>query len=173
MFTVTKHGATVGKAMVLGLLMATLLEIALSSVPAGAAVTSGKAFAWGYNEFGHLGNGTHGLGTEKNLPGAVGNLTGVKSVKAGGDHGLVLKTDGTVRAWGYNYYGQLGNGTSGPGTDKDLPVRVQIENVKAIAAGYNHNLALKENGTVWAWGENNYGQLGNETSGPGTDKNSP
>ena len=168
MFTVTKHGATVGKAMVLGLLMATLLAIALSSVPAGAAVTSGKAFAWGYNEFGHLGNGTHGLGTEKNLPGAVGNLTGVKSVKAGGDHGLALKENGTVWAWGENNYGQLGNETSGPGTDKNLPIKVASlgTGVKAIAAGQYHSLALMKDGTVRSWGQNSDGQLGNGTDDP-------
>jgi alpha-tubulin suppressor-like RCC1 family protein len=70
-------------------------------------------------------------------------------VKAGCEHGLALKNDGTVRAWGYNYYGELGNGNTG--TDSDVPVRVKIDNVKAISAGCLHNLALKENGTVWAW----------------------
>jgi alpha-tubulin suppressor-like RCC1 family protein len=173
MMTSTENRITKGKVVALGLLLTTLLAMALSSAPAGAAVTYGKASAWGYNEFGHLGNGTHGLGTETNIPAAVNNLTAVKSVKAGCDHGLALKTDGTVWAWGYNQYGQLGNGTSGPGTDKDLPVKVQIENVKAVSAGCNHNLALKENGSVWAWGDNPYGQLGNGASGTGVYSNHP
>ena len=98
MMTSTENRITKGKVVALSLLLTTLLAMALSSAPAGAAVTYGKASAWGYNEFGHLGNSTHGLGTETNIPAAVNNLTAVKSVKAGCDHGLALKTDGTVWA---------------------------------------------------------------------------
>ena len=98
MITTTKSTTTVGKVVALGLLVGVLLATLLATTPADAAVTSGKAHAWGYNEFGQLGNGTHGLGTDKSIPVAVGSLTSVKSVKAGADHGLALKTDGTVRA---------------------------------------------------------------------------
>jgi len=159
--------------MAIGLLLATLLAVLLSSGPAGALVTSAKAFSWGYNEYGQLGNDTHGPGTETNTPGPVSNLTGVKSVKAGCLHGLALKTNGTVWAWGYNYYGQLGNDTHGDGTESDVPAKVKIDNVKAISAGCDHNLALKENGTIWAWGANTFGQLGNGTSGLGTESDVP
>src|SRR3712207_6526848 len=101
--------ARVGKGLALGLLLATLFAMVLSGPPVDAATPSSKAFAWGYNSEGQLGNGT--TGTDSNLPVAVKNLESVKSVKAGCDHGLALKRDGTVRAWGYNNYGQLGNGT--------------------------------------------------------------
>jgi alpha-tubulin suppressor-like RCC1 family protein len=122
-------------------------------------VASGKAYAWGYNHEGQLGNDTSGEGTERNTPVAVSNISGVKSVKAGCDHSLALKENGLVRAWGDNFYGQLGNANTG--TNSDVPVAVTIENVKAISAGCTHNLALKENGTVWAWGSNYDGELGN------------
>jgi len=147
--TSTRNRATIVTVLAIGFLLATLLATVLSAGTADAAVSSGKAFAWGYNYNGELGNDTHGEGTEKNTPVAVSNLQSVKSVKAGCEHGLALKNDGTVRAWGYNYYGELGNGNTG--TDSDVPVRVKIDNVKAISAGCLHDLALKENGTVWAW----------------------
>jgi alpha-tubulin suppressor-like RCC1 family protein len=166
MISLTDYRASVGKVLAIGSLLATLHVVLLSPFPADGAVPSGKAYSWGDNSSGELGNGTSGPGTDKNVPGAVVNLTGVKSVKAGCDHGLAVKTDGTVRAWGDNRAGQLGNGTI---DDSDVPVRVRIENVKAISAGCSHNLALKENGTVWAWGGNNHGQLGNDTSGSYSD----
>ena len=170
MNTATENRATLGKVMALGLLLATLLAMALASAPAGAVVTSGKAFAWGDNYNGQLGNGTSGDGTDATTPTAVSSISGVKSVKAGCDHGLALKTDGTIRAWGSGGYGILGNGTNNPSS---VPVKVQIYNVKAISAGCTHNLALKENGTVWAWGDSSYGQLGNGTFGDGTYSNVP
>ena len=83
-------------------------------------------------------------------------------------HSLALKSDGTVWAWGYNNYGQLGDGTT---TDRHTPVSVSgLTGVTAIAGGYGHSLALKSDGTVWAWGYNSYGQLGDGTT---TDRHTP
>lgn len=171
MKTATKNRTAMVRVLAFGLMLATLLVMLHSTASADAAVTMGKAYSWGYNYNGQLGNVTNGDGTEIDVPGAVSNLQGVKSIKAGCDHGLALKNDGTVRAWGYNYYGQLGNGNTG--TDTNVPVKVQIDDVKAVSAGCDHSLALKENGTVWAWGRNTYGQLGNGADGAGTDSNVP
>jgi len=159
--------------MALGLLLATLLAMALASTRADAALTSGTAFAWGYNYDGQLGNDTNGDGTETNIPGAVRNLSGVKSVKAGCDHSFALKNDGTVRAWGDNDYGQLGNGTDAP---RNTPGAVNnLTNVKAMAtdSSARHTLALLGDGTVKTWGYNDHGQLGDGTSLPGTYRAKP
>jgi alpha-tubulin suppressor-like RCC1 family protein len=168
----TKNGTTTIGVLALGLLVATLLATLLPSAPAGAdVVPAGNARSWGDNYFGQLGNGASGTDTGRNLPGAVKNLSGAKSTKAGCAHGLALKTDGTVRAWGDNTFGQLGNLNTG--TDTNVPVAVEIDNVKAISAGCNHNLALKEDGSVWAWGDNEHGQLGLGASGPGAHSSYP
>jgi alpha-tubulin suppressor-like RCC1 family protein len=154
--------------MILGLLLASLLIATFSPDIAGAAESPGMAFAWGDNSYGKLGNGL--TGGAENVPTAVSDLRGVKSVKAGCDHGLALKRDGTVWGWGSNVFGQLGDGTF---SRSSVPVKVKIGNVKAISAGCNHNLALKEDGSVWAWGDNFYGQLGNGSSGDGIGANLP
>ena len=82
------------------------------------------------------------------------------SIAAGIGHSLALKTDGTVLSWGDDSRGQLGD-------DSNLEVKTSpvfvagLTNVVAVAAGYEHSLALLDNGTVYAWGKDDYGQLGN------------
>ncbi len=78
---------------------------------------------------------------------------------AAAGHFLALKTDGTLWAWGYNYYGQLGDGTK---TDKSMPVQTGT-GFTMISAGARYSIGLKTNGTLWAWGWNYYGQLGDGT----------
>lgn len=86
----------------------------------------------------------------------------VQTIAAGSGHTLALKNDGTVWAWGDNYYGQLGDGTT---TERHAPVQVTgLAGVTAIAAGGGHTVALRNDGTVWAWGDNYYGQLGDATA---------
>ncbi len=84
-------------------------------------------------------------------------------IAAGGGHSLALRRfGGTVWAWGYNKYGQLGDGTN---IDKNKPVQVSgLTNVTVIAGLGNHSLVLKGDGTVWAWGYNFFGQLGDGTN---------
>jgi len=89
----------------------------------------------------------------------VKELNGVKSVVAGGNFNLALKADGTVWGWGGNSNGQVGAGyrTALVAT----PVRVaNVDKVVALAAGSVHALALRNDGSVWSWGSNNFGQLG-------------
>ena len=142
----------------------------------------GTVWAWGYNHEGELGDGT--MGTDRITPvqvvgeGGTGFLTGVAAINAGGFHALAVKTDGTVRAWGSNYYGQLGNGNNGEGTESAAPVPVagedgigRLTDVMAAAGGNSHTVALKKDGTVWAWGRNHAGQLGDGHLG--TDSNTP
>ena len=83
-----------------------------------------------------------------------------QSVGAGQSHSAVLKTGGTIAIWGYNGYGQIGDGTN---TQRNVPVEL-TGTYSAIALGSIHTLALKSDGTVWAWGYNGYGQLGDGTT---------
>jgi alpha-tubulin suppressor-like RCC1 family protein len=120
--------------------------------------------AWGSNLVGQLGDGTT---TERTEPVDVSGLSDVKAVSAGGDFSLALRKNGTVMAWGYNEEGELGSGNE---TSSDVPVAVKdLNGVKAVAAGLNwqgapatgcFGLALRNNGTVMAWGNNEEGQLG-------------
>jgi alpha-tubulin suppressor-like RCC1 family protein len=124
----------------------------------GLAVRSdGTVWAWGNNELGELGDGTT---TSRLAPVQVTGLTGVTQVAAGQYVSLALRSDGTVWAWGANLAGQLGRGTT---SDHEVtPARVTgLAGVVKISAGDGFSLALRSDGTVWAWGSNSVGELGN------------
>lgn len=113
-------------------------------------------WACGENASGQLGDLTN---INRSTPVQVWGLSGVTAVSAGTGHSLFLKKDGSVRACGYNAYGQLGNGTF---TDTNITIMsVGSPGITtAISAGSYHSLFLKEDGTVWACGSNEFGQLG-------------
>jgi|GEM_PF-785456 len=122
-----------------------------------ALLNNGTVWAWGYNEWGQLGDGTT---TNRLKPVPVLDLSDVTAIAAGGFYSLALKNDGTVWAWGNG--GMLGDGTS---TSRNRPVQVSsLSDVTAIAGGIFHSLALKSDGTIWAWGANDSGQLGDGTN---------
>lgn len=128
--------------------------------------TDGTVWAWGGNRDGVLGNGTT---TPSATPVQVSGLTGVTALAAGRTHVLARKSDGTVWAWGDNSHGQLGDGTT---VNRTRPVRVMgnwfqpLTGVTAVATGRTHSLVLKSDGTVWTWGANVQGCLGNGTTNP-------
>jgi alpha-tubulin suppressor-like RCC1 family protein len=136
------------------------------SIAAGSSHTlklefSGAVFGWGSNEFGQVGDGTT---VQRKQPVAASVLpaSAVRQVAAGDAHSLALLADKSVAAWGFNGYGQLGDNTT---TQSLLRVSVgattgALSSVGAIAAGLNHSLALKEDGSVLSWGQNTSGQLG-------------
>jgi len=125
----------------------------------------GTVWAWGRGSYGELGDGTN---KDHKSPVQVSNLSDVIAISAGGGHSLALKSDGTVWAWGRNIYGQLGDGTNVK--YRDTPVQVLtsegvgFSGVIAISGGYDYSLALKSDGTVWAWGVNSFWQLGDGTN---------
>ena len=141
-----------------------LLALAFS---ASAQAAGGTVTGWGYNRYGQLGTGEAGTSGCYCIPTPVpiSGLSGVSQTAGGYDHSVFLSTDGTVRSAGYNFEGQLGNGTT---TDSAVPGAVPgLANVIAIDAGGEDSYALLSNGTVMAWGENRYGQLGiGSTTGP-------
>ncbi|HVM49877.1 MAG TPA: hypothetical protein VMU04_17745 [Candidatus Acidoferrum sp.] len=136
-----------------------------------------RVFGWGDNSFGELGNDTYGgicvLPISGSSAGVLAGRT-VVALAAGGAHTLALCADGTLAAWGYNNLGQLGNGTGGvSGAFSDVPVQVSADpgvsalygkRVVAIAAGVGYSLALCSDGTVAAWGRNEVGELGDNTT---------
>jgi uncharacterized repeat protein (TIGR01451 family) len=116
----------------------------------------GTVWAWGLNTYGQLGDGTTAI---QATPIQVSGLTGVVGIAAGTDHSLALKADGSVWGWGTRQFGVLG---VLPGTGPVLaPVQVNgLTGMIALSAGVTHNLALKSDHTVWAWGTGDMGQLG-------------
>lgn len=125
-----------------------------------ALKSDGTVWTWGANSFGQLGNGNT---TNTSTPTQVPGLSGVTAIAAGYGNTVALKNNGTVWIWGDNSDGQLGNGTKQAFSSAPLQVS-GLSGVTAIAqeaAGFDgHTLALKSDGTVWAWGANTYGQLG-------------
>lgn len=123
-----------------------------------ALAANGDLYTWGYNGWRQVGNGSS---TDQLTPYLV--LTGVQAVSAGAQHTLALKADGSVWAWGNAVDGRIGTGsTSGY---QATPIQVTaLSGVIAIAAGRHHSLAAKSDGTVWAWGRNDTGQLGDGTT---------
>jgi len=122
--------------------------------------SDGTVWAWGWNAWGQLGDDSS---TDRHEPVQVVGLTSVVAIACGGFHSLALKSDGTVWAWGMNENGQVGDGSSEPWRARPVQV-LNLSNVTAIAAGLYHSLALKRDGTVWAWGCNTFGGLGDGTT---------
>jgi alpha-tubulin suppressor-like RCC1 family protein len=113
---------------------------------------------WGSNSYGELGNGAVAPFDGTVL---VDNLAGdAKEIATGTNHSCALLTNGTVRCWGANTYGQLGNGTT---TNASRPVSVAglPRPAVAITAGGDHTCAKLDDGSIRCWGKNNKGQLGN------------
>jgi alpha-tubulin suppressor-like RCC1 family protein len=142
------------------------------SVSAGGSHTmaiksDGTLWGWGYNFWGQLGDNTS---VDKHAPVQIGTANDWMAVACGGNHTIALKTNGTLWSWGANANGQLGNGTANPNQTIMPPTQVGTLNTwTKIAAGGVHSLAI-QSGTLWAWGKNASGQLGDGTT---ADKNVP
>jgi len=128
----------------------------------------GTLWAWGRNSVGQLGDSTR---IDRNTPVQMGSSNVWAAVSAGVMHTVALKMDGTIWAWGYNKEGQLGDGTDGILSSKSKPVQVgNSKDWAAVSAGFHHTVAFRMDGTIWAWGGNDCGQLGDDTA---TSENSP
>jgi alpha-tubulin suppressor-like RCC1 family protein len=125
-----------------------------------AIKTDGTLWLWGSNFFGRLGDNTQ---TDRSSPvQTVSAGTNWKQVACGGTHTAAIKTDGTLWTWGRNYNGRLGDNTT---TDTTSPVQTVSAgtNWKQVACGGNHTAAIKTDGTLWTWGRNTNGQLGDNS----------
>ena len=123
------------------------------------AVVDGGVSCWGYGDFGQLGNG--GRASSATPVAAIGGGSGATVVAKGGDHACAIVRGG-VSCWGLNFDGQLGVATSEQFLSRPTPVTALSDNVTALATGAAHNCALRA-GTVWCWGYNEQGQLGDGT----------
>jgi len=140
--------------------------IAASGTVSAALTTDGRVFTWGYNAFGQLGIGNNDPQPSPG-PVEVKSLgTDVRAIVIGA-YSVALKLDGSVFTWGTNSFGSLGNNGT-PNDEVFKPVRVidPGSGIFAIAGGASgsHVLALKDNGTVLAWGANSAGQLGDDST---------
>ncbi|MGE0463911.1 MAG: hypothetical protein AB7Q16_21300 [Vicinamibacterales bacterium] len=136
-------------------------------------LADGTVLSWGENGEGQLGHGPAGTFPRPGqamrpvpTPRAVVGLRGVTQVVAGMRFALALRDDGTVVAWGDGQLGALGDGKgTGSGSHYAVPFPrpvIGLSNVVGIAAGYSFGLALTDDGSVWGWGANEYGQLGDD-----------
>jgi alpha-tubulin suppressor-like RCC1 family protein len=133
-----------------------VIQVSANAFHSLALRSDGTVWAWG----------SDGIGAVQLTPVEVPGLTGVTKISAGGMFSLALRSDGTVWAWGRNQLGQLGDGTT---ASSEIPVQVTgLSQVTSIAAGFDASLATRTRGitaitSVWAWGGNASGQLGDGT----------
>jgi len=131
-----------------------------------ALKSDGTVWAWGSNITNQLGDGMPaGNANNSPTPVQVSGLTSVVSLGSRDYFTLAVKSDGTVWAWGWDNYGALGNGISDRNYDYTVPVQVQgVSNPIMVTAGYVFGIALLQDHTLVAWGNNVDGEMGNGTS---------
>lgn len=131
-----------------------MVEIAAGDEFTCGLTSGGAIYCWGKNT------------SASRIPAVVSGLsTSVRALSAGGQHACVVMTDKTARCWGSNAHGQIGNGTSA--TTLSARQVSGLSNVSSLALGYRHSCAVVQEGedsTVWCWGNNAYGQLGDGTT---------
>ena len=145
------------------------LQVALGEATQYALLEDGTVVAWGANDEGQLGNGPLGASGELGrypkpsvTPVRVTGLSRIVQIAAGPKHAVALDRDGTVWAWGRRDNGEIGDGEPKGRVLRAIgPIRVPgLEGITQIAADSSHNLALRSDGHVMAWGSNNHGELG-------------
>lgn len=136
-------------------------QIACGDLHIAAIKTDGTLWVWGSNAVGQLGLGT--TGNTISTPVQLGASNTWKSVSCATTMTMAIKTDGTLWVWGYNHFGQLGDGTTTP---RSTPIQIGGTNWKQVVGGYYTIAAIKTDGTLWSWGSNAYSALGQNYSIP-------
>ena len=136
-----------------------VVSVSAGSYHSCAVTVAGGAKCWGYNGSGQLGDSTN---SQRVSPVDVAGLTtGVLSVTAGSQHSCAVLSDRSMKCWGYNQFGQLGDGTS---IGRNSPVSVQgLSSVSMVAGGSGHTCAVTTSGVAKCWGSNSSGRLGDGT----------
>ena len=136
------------------------VAIAAGAYHTCALLSTGGAKCWGFNNLGQLGNGEGGPNTDKTTPVTVLALTDAVALAAGNSHTCALLGNGRVKCWGYNNYGQLGDGATNDQSNNNTARAVLgIDKAVAITTGHSHTCAVLKNGEVKCWGATsfNYG----------------
>ena len=162
-FTVGNLLTRQGSATVMGDMEWSFSQFTSNSGYTCALTNEGKAYCWGWNQYGRLGNNST---TNSSTPVAVQMPAGVsfQSIAAGNIHACALTTEGKAYCWGWNQYGQLGNNST---ANSSTPVAVQMPagvSFQSIAAGNIHTCALTTTGQAYCWGYGGSGQLGNNST---------
>jgi alpha-tubulin suppressor-like RCC1 family protein len=152
-----------------GISGATTAQISAGYAHSVELKSDGTVWTWGDNSGHQLGAGSSFTASYSSVALPVSGISGVIAVAAGENHTLALKSDGTVWAWGENDHGQMGDptitATGAVISFSDVPNQVpSLSGITAIAAGTDFSLALDNSGTVWVWGRNDLGQLGDNGS---------
>lgn len=138
------------------------VQISAGTQHAAAVKDDGTLWLWGSNTWGELGNNSSGT----NLSSPIQTIAGGSDwilVKCGFDYTAAIKSDGTLWGWGNNQYGNLGDGSS---TNRSSPVQTSVlgNNWSKIQLSNYHSAAIKTDGSLWLWGKNTYGELGDNTT---------
>nr|WIF89110.1 InlB B-repeat-containing protein [Acholeplasma laidlawii] len=155
-----------------------IISVSLGQYHSTALTSSGRLFTWGYNNSGQLGNGaTFNRSTPTEITSRFSLATGdrIIQVSLGYKHSAALTSSGRLFTWGYNDYGQLGDGTTF--TDKYTPTEITSrfslatgDKIIQVSLGYTHSAALTSSGRIFTWGSNGNGQLGDGTT---TNRSTP
>jgi len=132
------------------------VDLSLGQSHSCALLQDGGGACWGRNDDGQLGSGSTAA---SGMPLRVADLTTAVVLKSGGNHTCAVLQSTKVVCWGRNQQGQLGIGDVGPGLSIPTPVP-GLSGVTAISLGLDHSCALIQNGQVYCWGWNRYGQVG-------------
>lgn len=135
------------------------LSVACGGNHTVALKSNGTLWTWGYNATYQLGDGTV---TQRTSPVQIGTDTRWVGISGGNNHTVALRSDGTLYAFGDNSVSQMGDGTLTP---KTVPTALRAAPAEWIvhARGLTHSMGIKSDGTLWAWGDNSAGQLGDGT----------
>jgi alpha-tubulin suppressor-like RCC1 family protein len=125
-----------------------------------ALKTDGTLWAWGNNDFGRLGTGLSG---NLLIPTQVGTASDWEFISAGAGHSIAKKTNSSLWSWGNNTFGQLGLNSTAAHISVPTVINTLIP-WTTVSAGVLHNLAVKSDGTLWAWGNNSAGEVGDNTT---------
>lgn len=150
-----------------------VIHVCTSYQSSFAVRADGTVWSWGWNGTGVLGDGTYF--NSRSTPvqvielGSAIALDSIVTVSSGPEHALALNQDGSVWAWGRDYSGAVGQGTAGPYFLGAQQVKAPsgigfLQDIIAVAAGDNFSVGLRSDGTVWTWGSNEFGTLGDGTA---------